>query len=117
MNDSDFTYVYEIGRLRDTVFSIAARHTPSTNRVESFAVVLFFELAGGTRVEVAKVDDAEHEEGTIHVDRYYREPGADEKDFDTDIDGPWDAENYLKANWEHFARTYLRNYGPRPRNG
>lgn len=115
MSESRFTYVYDQGKLRDTVFQIGARHTPSTNDVESFAVILFFERADGTRVEVAKVDNAEHDEGTIHVDRYYRERGADYKDFDVEIADCWEAEEYLTENWEHFARTYLRNHGRRPR--
>jgi len=115
MSESTFTYVYERGRLRDTVFQIGARHSPNTNNVESFAVILFFELSDGTRVEVAKVDDAEHEEGDIHIDRYYRETGADYKDFDVDIDDCWEAEKRLEEKWAHFARTYLENHGKQPR--
>ncbi|MHC3439572.1 DUF7718 family protein [Natrialbaceae archaeon A-gly3] len=112
---SEFTYVYDQGRIGDTVFHIGARHTPSTTNVESFAVILFFELADGTRVEVAKIDDAEHEEGDIHIDRYYREVGTDDKDFDIDVNDCWEAEDLLKENWNHFAQTYLRNHGKQPR--
>lgn len=114
MPQSQFTYVYDLLRMQDIQFLIGARHTPSPNNVESFAVVLFFELSDGTRVEVAKVDDSDHDEGTIHVDRYYRERGADIKDFDVDIDDCWEAENYLTEQGEQFARTYLRNHGPGP---
>lgn len=116
MTESEFTYVYDQGVLRGTVFQIGARHTPSTNNIESFAVILFFELADGTRVEVAKIDDTEHDEGGIHVDRYYRAIGADDKDFDVDIADCWEAEDYLRENWEHFARTYLDNHGRAPRD-
>ncbi|QLG50242.1 DUF7718 family protein [Natrinema halophilum] len=116
MAKSDFTYVYEVGRIRDVVFHIGARHTPSSTNVESFAVILFFELCDSTRVEVAKVDNSEHHEGDIHIDRYYRELGSDFKDFDIDIDDCWEAEEKLKQNWTHYAQTYLRNHGKRPRS-
>lgn len=112
---SEFAYIYEIGRLRGTVFQIGARHTPSSTNVESFAVVLFFDLSDGTRVEVAKIDDSEHEEGQIHIDRYYREVGADDKDFDVDVEDCWEAEDMLKENWGHYAQTYLQNHGKKPR--
>jgi len=111
MTDSDFTYLYEVGKIRGTVFQLAARHTPSTNNVESFAVILFFELADGTRVEVAKVDDTEHAEGDIHIDQYYRETGADHKDFTVDISDCWEAEQHLNDHWKHVGRTYLSNHG------
>lgn len=116
MSQSDFTYVYDVGRIRDTVFQIAARHTPSSQNVESFAVILFFELSDGARIEVAKIDDSEHEEGNIHIDRYYREIGADDKDFDVDIDDCWEAEDFLQGNWDHYGQTYLRNHGRKPRD-
>jgi len=80
------------------------------NNVESFAVILFFQLADGTRVEVAKVDDSPHKEGAIHVDRYYREIGAEVKDFDVDIDGWVDAEDHLRENAQRLARRYHENH-------
>jgi hypothetical protein len=88
---------------------------PNSNNIESFAVILFFELADGTRVEVAKIDDTEHNDGKIHIDRYYREVGADSKDFDTDVEDAWEADEHLQANWERFSRTYLENHGRQPR--
>lgn len=117
MSQSKFTYFYEWGRIGSTVFQIGARHTPSTTNVESFAVILFFELSDGTRVEVAKIDNSKHEEGEkdIHFDKYYREVGADFKEFDPDIDDCWEAEDELKENWEHYAQTYLQNHGEAPR--
>jgi len=115
MSQSTFTYVYEVGKVRDTVFQIGARHTPNSSAVESFAVILFFERVDGTRVEVAKIDNAEHKEGDIHIDRYYREIGTDDKDFSIDVADCWDAEDMLKENWKHFAQTYLRNHGKQPR--
>lgn len=115
MSDSSFTYVYGVGRVRDTIFHVGARHSPSPDDVQSFAVVLFFELADGTRIEVAKVDDAEHEAGTVHVDRYYRAAGADDKDFDVGFEDCWEAETYVRANWRRFARTYIDNHGRKPR--
>lgn len=115
MTISGFTYVYEAGTIQDVVFQIGARHTPDSMQVESFAVVLFFELADGTRVEVAKIDNSEHRDGTIHIDRYYREVGTEDKDFDVDIDDCWEAEDFLKDNWEHYAHTYLQNHGKKPR--
>jgi len=115
MSGSEFTYIYEQGRLRGTAFQIGARHTPSTNTIESFAVILFFELPDGTRIEVAKIDDTEHDDGEIHIDRYYREAAADDKDFDVDINDAWAAEDYLREHWKHFVRTYLDNHGKQPR--
>lgn len=35
-DNSDFTYIYEIGKIRGIGFEIAARHTPNTDAVESF---------------------------------------------------------------------------------
>lgn len=116
MNQSKFSYHYEIGRIGDTAFQIGARHTPSIDDVESFAIILFFGLSDGTRVEVAKIDDSEHEEGEIHIDRYYREAETDDKDFDVEIDDHLEAEEKLKENWEHYAHTYLRNHGKKPRD-
>ncbi|ELZ45593.1 hypothetical protein C465_13705, partial [Halorubrum distributum JCM 9100] len=84
------------------MFQIGARADPSTNNPESFAAILFFELADGSRIEVAKVDNAEHDEGEIHLDRFYRETGADIKDFQVPISNLWEAEDHLN---EH-ARTY-----------
>lgn len=112
---SEFTYLYEIGRFRGTVFQIGARHSPNVNNVESFAVILFFELEDGTRVEVAKVDDSEHEEGDIHVDRYYREASVDPHDFEVEISDCWEAEQYLEDNWRRFAQQYLDTHGRNPR--
>lgn len=115
MAQSEFTYIYEQGRLRGTVFQIGARLTPSANNIESFAVILFFELTDGTRVEVAKIDDSEHDDGDIHIDRYYREADADVKDFDVDVNDAWEAEDYLREHWKHFARTFLETHGKQPR--
>jgi hypothetical protein len=108
-----FDYQYEAGRVRDTVFQVGVRADPALDRVDSFAVVLFFQLDDGTVVEVAKVDDTVHDDGEIHVDRYYRD--RFEKDFDVGIDGVWDAEEYLRNRWRRYARTYLRNFGRGPR--
>jgi len=109
--NSDFEYLYEVGRIRSTVFQIGTRADPSVNNPESFAVILFFELSNGTVVEVAKVDNAEHDEGTVHVDRYYRDVGADIKDFNVDVDGLWEGEAYLEQHWQQFAQTHLDNHG------
>lgn len=112
----DFAYLYELNRVRGTVFQIGARADPSLDNPDSFAVILFFELADGTVVEVAKVDNTEHESGTIHVDRYYRDHGAETKDFDVDIDGLYEADAYLERNWERFAQAYLDTHGKQPRD-
>ena len=113
---SEFKYLYEVGDLRGIVFQIGVRADPSPNNVDSFAAILFFELADGTIVEVAKVDDSEHKEGEIHVDRFYREVSADVQDFDVPIYGIWEADEYLEENWERFARMYLDNHGKGPRS-
>jgi hypothetical protein len=64
---------------------------------------------------MAKMDNTEHDEGSIHIDRYYREVGAKVKNFDADVDDCWDAENFLCENAQRFGRTYLRNHGKEPR--
>lgn len=92
-------------------YSIGVRLDPSMNNVESFAIVLFFQLSDGTRVEVAKVDNSPHDEGDIHVDRYYREVGAEVKNFDASISDWTDAEEHLKDNWKRFARLYDDHHG------
>lgn len=119
MTQSAFTYTYGTGRLRGIKHEIGVRHDPDVNDVESFAAVLFFTMRDGRRVEIAKVDDSEHDDANadVHIDRYYREVGADVKDFDPDADiENWvDAEDYLRENWKWFARTYLQNHGEGPR--
>ncbi|GAB3691297.1 hypothetical protein GCM10028857_28500 [Salinarchaeum chitinilyticum] len=115
MPDAQFTYDYELGELRETVFRIGARHEPSTNDVKSFAVVCYFSLDDGTRVEVAKIDDTPHDDFDIHLDRYYRELGATVKHDDFDVENCWEAESYLREHWRRFARTYLENHGKRLR--
>lgn len=112
---SKFTYVYDMGRVKNVKFQIGARHDPNPNNVVSFAVILFFELQDGTRIEVAKIDNIEHSEGEIHLDRYYRERGAEIKDFEIEVEDCWEAEKYIVDNWKHFASTYLQNHGQTPR--
>jgi|APHM01.1.fsa_nt_gi hypothetical protein len=115
MYQSEFTYLYEVDTFRGTAYSIGVRTDPSINDVESFAAILFFELRDGTRIEVAKVDDSPHEEGDIHVDRYYREIGADVKDFDVSISDWEEADEHLMSNWERFARLYDDHHGKKVR--
>lgn len=112
----DFEYLYEAGKIQSTVFLVGTRADPNTNNPESFAAILFFELDDGTVVEVAKVDNVEHEEGTIHIDRYYREVGADIKDFEVGFDDLWEGEDYLSQHWKQFGQTYLDNHGKQPRD-
>lgn len=114
MNRSKFTYDYDLDRIQNTAFRLGARHSPNSQNVESFAVVLFFDLEDGTRVEVAKIDDTEHDEGGVHLDRYYREAGAEVKNFGIDVEDAWEAEEYMEDNWERFAQTYLQNHGANP---
>lgn len=109
-----FDTQYELDTVKNVQFRIGLKADPSLQTVDSFAAVLLFQRSDGRRVEVAKVDDVEHEEGDIHVDRYYRDPSAEDKDFDVDIHGLWDAEEYLRENWERFAVTYLKNHGRSP---
>lgn len=106
-----FTYSYRIGLYRHRTYHIGVRAEPGLNDVHSFAVVLYYEGSGGEHVEVAKVDNSAHDEGDVHVDRYYREPSAPRKDFDVDISSLPEAERYLAENWRRFADRYERNYG------
>ena len=116
MNQSEFTYDYPVGERRSIEYRIGVRHDPSINNVESFAAILFFNLRDGSRVEVAKVDDSQHEgEDDIHIDRYYRADGARVQQFDTDIEEWEDAEEYLKENWRNLADRYYDNHGGEPR--
>lgn len=115
MTQSKFTYLYSPGAHRSIELQIGARADPNPNNIESFAVVLFFELEDGTVVEVAKVDNSEHRAGTIHVDRYYREVGTDIKDYDVEISSMWDADEYLQNNWQRFAQVYFDNHGKNQR--
>ncbi|WP_185903211.1 DUF7718 family protein [Halonotius terrestris] len=112
MSYSAFAYTYNLEpKIRGRVFSIGVRADPSLNNVESFAVILFLRNRDGKRIEVAKIDTTPHDAGRIHIDRYYREEGAEIKAFDIDIDDWIDAEAYLKANWQRFARRYLDTHG------
>lgn len=116
MTQSEFTYSYQTDTLRGTVYNIGVRLDPDPSRVESFAVVLFFGLPDGTRVQVAKAENSSHEgESDVHLDRYYRESGAEIKEFDTQF-GTWhEAEDYLKKNWQRLANIYYQNHGLEPR--
>lgn len=80
-----FTYWHELGRYRERTYYLGIRADPSLNDVQSFAVVLYYERPEGGSVEVAKIDNSSHDEGDIHVDRYYRELSAPRKDFDADF--------------------------------
>lgn len=111
-----FTYLYEAGEQQGTVFQIGVRADPSIHAVDSFAVVLFFEQSDGSVVEVAKIDNVDHREGKIHIDRYYREIGAEFKDFDIRVADVWDAEEHMLANWKRFVRIYLDNHGVESRD-
>lgn len=110
MPQSEFAYSYEIGQYRTRVFQIGVRADPSLNTVESFASVLFYERANGERIEIAKIDNSEHNHGSIHIDRYYREPDAQRKDFDIDVSTVYEADDHLAANWRRYARLYLENH-------
>jgi hypothetical protein len=108
---AEFDYLHEAGKMKGIVFQIGVRADPTLNNVNSFAAILFFQKSDGSVIEVAKVDNTEHNEGRTHIDRYYREQGADEKDFTVDVSGVWGADKHLEDNWEHYARTYLENHG------
>lgn len=113
---SEFEYAIEVGGFRDRNYQMGIRTDPDINapmdpsRDASWAVILFFEKEDGERVEVARVDNTEHEEGTIHVDRLYREKSAERKDFDVDIDSIDEAQDYLMADWRHYARQHWENF-------
>lgn len=108
---SEFEYTYDTGKYRNRRYQIGVRADPTLNNVESFAVVLFYERADGERVEVAKIDDAEHEEGEIHFDRYYRAEGAERKDFEINVESVFEAEDRLEDRWLRYARLYEENHG------
>jgi len=106
-----FTYLSDRGKYRNRTYQIGVRADPTLNNVKSFAVVLFYERGDGERIEIAKIDNAEHEEGEIHFDRYYREGGATRKDFDIDVESVFEAEDRLEGNWRRYARLHEENHG------
>lgn len=106
-----FAYNYEVGTYRSRTYQIGVRIDPSLNDIQSFAVVLFYESSDDNRIEIAKVDDTEHEEGTIHFDRYYREGEAETKDFEVEVHSVFEAEDLLEENWRWYARCYEENHG------
>lgn len=117
MAQSEFYYTYTATERRGINYIIGVRLDPDANNVESFAVILFFRLAEGTDIEVCKVDNSQHEgEQNIHADRYYREEGAEIKDFDVDIEDWHEADEYLSENADKFADTYYDNHGGGPRD-
>ncbi|USZ66811.1 hypothetical protein NGM10_08705 [Halorussus salilacus] len=108
---SDFTYIYDIGTYHGRTYYLGVRATPNLDVVRSFAVVLFYEKSNGESVEVAKIDDSEHESGSVHFDRYYRSAGANQKDFDVDVSSVFEAEERLAENWRRYARLHEENHG------
>lgn len=108
---TEFDYTYEIEKYRQRNYQIGVRADPSFNDVDSFAVVLFFRRGDGELVPVAKVDNVEHEEGRIHIDRHYREQSAQTKDFDIDVTSWDEAEEFLLERWRQFADRYEENHG------
>jgi len=106
-----FTYSYEIAEYRHRNYQIGVRADPSLQDTESFAVVLFYRREDGEVVEIAKIDNVEHRDGTIHIDRHYREAGAKKKDFDIDVSSWDEAEDYLTDHWKQFADRYEENHG------
>lgn len=113
-----FDFVVEVGTYADRVYQLGTRVDPEygaafdPERECSWAVVLFFEREDGERVVVVRVDDSPHgrDGDPVHVDRLYREEGADRKDFDVDIDSVVDAEDYLEANWLRYARQHRESH-------
>lgn len=65
-----FDYLHEAGTMRDLVFQVGVRADPTLNNVNSFAAILFFQKSNGDVVEVAKIDNSEHDDGEIHI-RYF----------------------------------------------
>lgn len=110
---STFTYYHNVGTYRGREFQVGVRVQPNLDVVESFAVVLFYERSKGEYVEVAKIDNSEADEGTVHFDRYYRTEDAERKDFDIEMNSVFEAEDLLEENWRRYARLYRENHGMR----
>ncbi|WP_425499007.1 DUF7718 family protein [Halobium salinum] len=107
---SEFAYTYEVGVFRHRPYQIGVRADPSLNDVDSFAVVLFFEQKDGIRIEIAKIDNSEHDRGEIHLDQYYRSDPT-KKDFTIEVDSVYEADDFLEQNWLRYAQLYDRNHG------
>lgn len=110
---SEFSYQYQLGERRGRVYTLGVRADPSLNAVESFAVVLFFQLPDGTRIPVVRVDDSPHDDGhgqDIHVDRYDRELGVEVREYRDDITGWEDAADFVEENWKLFADRYYERH-------
>jgi hypothetical protein len=108
---STFIYSHNVGTYRGYEFQIGVRAEPNLNVVESFAVVLFYEPFEEEYVEIAKIDNSEHEEGAVHFDRYYRTESAETKDFGIEVDSVFEAEDILEENWRRYVRLYEENHG------
>lgn len=106
-----FDYYHNVGAYRGQEFYLGVRAQPNLNAVESFAVVLFYERSQGDYVEIAKIDNSEHREGTVHFDRYYRTEDAERKDFSVEADSVFEAEDLLEENWRRYVRLYDENHG------
>lgn len=116
MTASEYTRDYPAVTIRQHSFRIGVRLDPSEYDVESFAAILFLPREDGSQVEVAKIDDSPHEQGDIHIDRFYRSEDAELKDFDIDVDDCWEAEQHLCEHAQQYARRHLENHGPQPRS-
>jgi hypothetical protein len=113
---SEFDYTLEVGKIFDRMYQMGTKAEPNLDAAmdpsqdSSWAVVLYYERVDGERIQVARVDNTEHDDGTIHIDRLYREKRAERKDFDIDVDSMSDAEEYLTENWQHYARQHKENF-------
>lgn len=117
MSQSEFEYLYQTGKRRGVQYNIGVRVDPTIDNVESFAVTLFFKLKDDRVVHVVRVDDSAHSgRPDIHADRFYRELGAEVKDFEVNVDTYYEAEDYIRENWERFADHYHDNHGKAPRD-
>lgn len=110
MQQSEFYYSYEYDAEFPEPLLIGVRVDPDANNPVSWAVVLGFGHEEGSLTEIAKVDNSQHEEGDIHIDRYYRDDDAKQKDFGVDFSTFYEAEEYIRENAARFAKLFLENH-------
>lgn len=117
MSDFSYDYHYEVpespyGR----AYFIGVRADPRLQTPDSWAVLLFWQRADGTVVEVARIDNKEHRrddgEGA-HLHRWYREVEMHGRDYDIPVSSWEEADEWLSngERVQRFAQQYENTHG------
>ena len=91
---------YLLGERHDRPYFLVARATPDFERVDDFAVVVYYnQPATEQRIEIARIDTAH---GFTHFDKLYRRDQPKEP-VSLEL---WDAVELMDANWRRYADRY-----------